>query len=51
MTSYLKMTTYQPREIVHRLRRALRHLPVVVVTGLRQTVVSHATAPAVSEEP
>jgi hypothetical protein len=31
------MTDYLPREIVPRLVRALRHLPVVVLSGLRQT--------------
>jgi hypothetical protein len=31
------MTTYLPREITHRLEQALRLLPVVVVSGLRQT--------------
>jgi predicted AAA+ superfamily ATPase len=31
------MTGYLPREITPRLERALRHLPVVVLSGLRQT--------------
>jgi len=31
------MTAYRPREITPRLLRALRRLPVVVVSGLRQT--------------
>ena len=31
------MTTYLPREITHRLADALRQLPVVVLSGLRQT--------------
>ena len=31
------MTEYLPRELVPRLQRALRQLPVVVVSGLRQT--------------
>ena len=30
------MTAYLPREITPRLERALRHLPVVVLSGLRQ---------------
>lgn len=30
------MTDYLPREIVFRLTRALKHVPVVVVSGLRQ---------------
>ena len=30
------MTDYQPREIMPRLLRALRHLPIVVLSGLRQ---------------
>jgi predicted AAA+ superfamily ATPase len=31
------MTEFLPRELSHRLERALRQLPVVVVSGLRQT--------------
>jgi len=31
------MTEYLPREIAHRLEQALRMLPVVVLSGLRQT--------------
>jgi predicted AAA+ superfamily ATPase len=31
------MTRYRPREITRRLQRALRQLPVVVLSGLRQT--------------
>jgi predicted AAA+ superfamily ATPase len=31
------MTDYLPREITPRLVRALRQLPVVVLSGLRQT--------------
>lgn len=31
------MTDYLPRELTLRLRRALRHLPVIVLSGLRQT--------------
>ena len=31
------MTGYLPREITPRLERALRQLPVVVLSGLRQT--------------
>lgn len=34
---YLIMTNYLPREIVPRLERALQHLPIVVLSGLRQT--------------
>lgn len=30
------MTDYQPREITPRLLRALRHLPIIVLSGLRQ---------------
>lgn len=32
----MKMTDYQPREITPRLLRALRHLPIIVLSGLRQ---------------
>ena len=31
------MTSYLPREITPRLARALRQLPVVVLSGMRQT--------------
>lgn len=31
------MTVYLPREIVPRIQRAMTHLPVVVVSGMRQT--------------
>ena len=31
------MTDYLPRELMPRLLRALQHLPVVVLSGLRQT--------------
>lgn len=31
------MTAYLPREVVARLKRALQHLPVVVLSGLRQS--------------
>jgi predicted AAA+ superfamily ATPase len=31
------MTRYLPRELVLRLERALRQLPVVVLSGLRQS--------------
>ena len=31
------MTEYRPRETTPRLVQALRHLPVVVLSGLRQT--------------
>ena len=30
------MTSYQPRELTPRLLRALRHLPIIVLSGLRQ---------------
>lgn len=31
------MTDYLPRELTHRIIRAMAHLPVTVISGLRQT--------------